>query len=122
MRPYSAVLLSRLSRHHVHSVRLSFLPQLRDKRGRDALRQQRLERGELGAFPFTQVPWSVAADAIAPVFSRGHRMPVSGWLNSAINSWLLRAHALAAGAIEPSRIVAIVILCSGAQGADDRAR
>ena len=40
-------------RHHVHSVRLSVLPQLRDKRVRDALRQQRLERGEFGAFSFT---------------------------------------------------------------------
>jgi hypothetical protein len=38
-------------RHHVYSVRLSFLPQLRDKCLRDAFRQQRLERGEFGAFP-----------------------------------------------------------------------
>jgi hypothetical protein len=40
-------------RHHVYSVRLSFLPQLRDKRLRDAFRQQCLERGEFGAFPLT---------------------------------------------------------------------
>ena len=43
--------IAREPRQYVHSVRVRFLPQLRDKRVRDALREQRLERGELGAFP-----------------------------------------------------------------------
>ena len=49
---FARALIAREPRQHVHSVRVCFLPQLRDKRVRDALRNQRLERGELGAFPF----------------------------------------------------------------------
>ena len=46
---FVCTLVAHESRHH-DSV-LSFLPQLRDKRRRDAFRQQRLERGEFGALP-----------------------------------------------------------------------
>jgi len=46
---FVCTLVAHESRHH-DSV-LSFLPQLRDKRLRDAFRQQRLERGEFGALP-----------------------------------------------------------------------
>ena len=49
--PFVGTPIAREPRQHVHSVRVRFLPQLRDKRDRDALREQRLERGELGAFP-----------------------------------------------------------------------
>jgi hypothetical protein len=57
-------------RHHVYSVRLSFLPQLRDKRLRDAFRQQRLERGEFGAFPVT-----AHRGSLSQLISDGHVHP-----------------------------------------------
>ena len=60
-------------RHHVYSVRLSFLPQLRDKRLRDAFRQQRLERGEFGAFPLT-----AHRGSLSQLISDGHVHPRRG--------------------------------------------
>jgi predicted nucleic acid-binding protein len=50
-RLFVGTLIAREPRQHVHSVRVRFVPQLRNKRVRDALREQRLERGEFGAFP-----------------------------------------------------------------------
>jgi hypothetical protein len=40
--------MAREPRLDVHSVRLRFPPHFRDKRIRDAVREQRLERGKLG--------------------------------------------------------------------------
>jgi hypothetical protein len=95
MRPYSAVVLSRSS--HVTTSTPCASASLRNLRqyGRDALRQQRLERGELGAFPFTNVPWSVAADAHRAGLSRGHRTPVGGWLIPPLINSQLHARACA---------------------------
>jgi hypothetical protein len=52
-------------------VRLGFLPQLRDKRLRDAFRQQRLERGEFGAFPLT-----AQSGSLSQLISDGHVQPI----------------------------------------------
>jgi hypothetical protein len=51
-------------------MRLSFLPQLRDKRLRDAFRQQRLERGEFAAFLLT-----AHRGSLSQLISDGHVHP-----------------------------------------------
>jgi len=62
-------------------VRLRILPRFRDKRVRDALREQRLERGELGAFPLAD-----HCGSLPQLIADGHVHPPNRTVNMDIGA------------------------------------